>query len=94
VAAELAVAAMQERPYWSGLVSFPRETLRTLYIALAFLILLALAIDTGLEVRWHHRRRAARAGALLLIMLTLFAVAELYMFAEPVIAFADAASEF
>ena len=93
VAAELAVAADEEsKPYWTNLVSFPRETLRTAYFILGLLILLALAVDTGLEIRAHHRRRAVRAGVLLISMAILVVTAEIFFFAEPVIALTAASS--
>lgn len=88
VAAELAVAAAEERPLWSGVVSSPRETLRNVYLALAILLLLGLAFDTGLEMRRHHQRRAMRAGFALALMAALFTFAELFYFVEPVIALA------
>ncbi|TSC61210.1 MAG: hypothetical protein Athens041674_844 [Parcubacteria group bacterium Athens0416_74] len=93
VAAELAVAADEEsKPYWTNLVSFPRETLRIAYFIFGLLILLALAVDTGLEIRAHHRRRAVRAGVLLISMAILFVAAEIFFFVEPVIALTAASS--
>lgn len=88
VAAELAVEMTDEKPFWSGVVSSPRETLRNVYVILALLVLLGLAFDTGLEIRRHHRGRALRAGAVLAVMAVLFTFAELFYFVEPVVALA------
>jgi len=73
-------------PSWGYVAAFPRETLRIIYYILGFIILVALAIDTGLEVRWHHLRHARRAGIALATMSILFVAADYVFFAEPVLA--------
>lgn len=73
-------------PSWGYVAAFPRETLRIIYYILGFIILLALAIDTGLEVRWHHLRHARRAGIALATMSILFVAADYLFFADPVLA--------
>lgn len=75
-----------DRPWWVFAVAFPRATMQYVYYVLGILILLALALDTGLEVRWHHRRHAIRAGALLAMMAVLFFIADAIFFVAPVLA--------
>ena len=71
---------------WGYVAAFPRDTLRYAYYILGFLILLALMVETGLEIKWHHRHKAVRAGLLLASMAALFIVADYAFFAEPVLA--------
>lgn len=73
-------------PSWGYVAAFPKETLRIIYYILGFIVLVALAIDTGLEVRWHHLRHARRAGVALATMSILFVAADYVFFAEPVLA--------
>lgn len=86
----LAAALMQdtvsERPWWGFAVAFPREAMRYAYYALGMLILAALAFDTGLEIQWHHRTHAARAGVALAVMGFLFFAADAIFFTQPVLA--------
>ncbi len=86
VAATLVEEASKDIPLWGYIVGFPQETLKYAYYIVAFLILLALAIETGLEMRAHHQKKAMRVGALLVIMVGLFFVADYAFFAEPLIA--------
>lgn len=86
VAAALTESVARDMPWWAPIVSFPRDTLRTLYYVIGMLVLLALAIDTGFELRWHHRKHAMRAGVLLATMSALFVIAHLWFFAPPVLA--------
>lgn len=76
----------QEIPSWGYVAAFPRETLRIIYYILGFIVLVALAIDTGFEIRWHHLRHARRAGIALATMSILFVAADYLFFAEPVLA--------
>jgi len=86
LAAALAQEMSGQVPLWAYPVSFPRDTLRYTYYAIGILVLLALAIETGFEIRFHHRRRAARAGLLLIAMCVLFLAASYFFFSEPVLA--------
>ncbi len=86
VAAVLAQEVSENRPFWAYAISFPRDTLRYLYYAIGLFVLLALMIETGLEIRWHHRTKAIRAGALLATMCLLFVAADSLFFAQPVLA--------
>jgi hypothetical protein len=63
------------------------------YYLLALLVLLALAVDTGLEIRWHHRKRAATAGLMLAAMMVLFWYADHSMFEHAVVAETATATE-
>ena len=88
VAAALAEATSLGVPAWGYILGFPRDVLRYTYYILGLLIILALAIDTGLEFRSHHKKRAMKAGLLLACMAVLFVIADYAFFAEPVLAFA------
>ncbi len=71
---------------WQVLATSPSTTLKYSYYLLALLVLLALAVDTGLEIRWHHRKRAATAGVMLAAMIGLFWYADATMFRHAVVA--------
>lgn len=71
---------------WQMLATSPSTTLKYSYYLLALLVLLALAIDTGLEIHWHHRKRAATAGFMLAAMGFLFWYANYSMFTETTVA--------
>lgn len=86
VAAVLTEDAAQHMPWWASIVSFPRDSLRIMYYIVTILVLFGLAVDTGFEFTWHHRRRALHAGALLVTMSVLFVIANLWFFAPPVLA--------
>lgn len=92
LAAALAEDASVNRPLWGVLVGFPKNTMRYLYYAIGLLVLLALALETGLEFRSHHRKHAIRAGILLASMCVLFLAADYLFFAEPVLAARDGMS--
>ena len=79
-------AVVQYAPAWGFLATSPKTTLRYAYYALGFLIILALLITTGLELRWHHRRTFVTAACLLVFMSGLFIVADYAIFSEPVLA--------
>ncbi len=83
-------AIVRESTDWQLLATSPSTTLKYSYYLLALLVLLALAIDTGLEVRWHHRKRAATAGFMLVAMMGLFWYADATMFRHAVVATAEA----
>ena len=71
---------------WARLLASPRTVLGYLYYALAVLILLLLAYVTEMEFHKRHLRHVVAASALLVLMGGLFALAELLLFARPVLA--------
>ncbi len=71
---------------WEVLVTSPSTTLRYSYYLLALLVLLALAVDTGLEIKWHHRKRATSAGLMMAMMFGLFWYADYSMFRHATVA--------
>lgn len=73
-------------PAWGFLATSPKTTLRWAYYVLGFLVLFALFITTGLELRFHHRRAFMVAACLLVFMSGLFVVADYAIFSEPVLA--------
>ena len=89
LAAALASDATNNRPFWAAFVGFPKDTMRYTYFVIGLLVLLALAVDTGFELRRHHRRRAFHAGILLVTMGLLFFAADYFFFADPVLAARD-----
>ena len=89
LAAALASDATTERPLWAPFVGFPKDTMRYTYFFIGLLVLLALAVDTGFELRRHHHKRAFHAGILLVSMCLLFFAADYFFFARPVLAAND-----
>lgn len=85
-AGALVQRAVDAPPFWRFLVAYPRATLQYSYYLIGILILLAVGFETGLELRWHHRQHALRAGALLAVMGLLFFAADAIFFAKPVLA--------
>lgn len=79
-------AIVRESNDWQVLATSPSTTLKYSYYLLALLVLLALAVDTGLEIRWHHRKRAATAGFMLAAMAGLFWYADYSMFRHATVA--------
>jgi hypothetical protein len=63
----------------------PRSLLQYAYLSLALLLAAIFALATGLELRWHHRGKAIAAGALFVLMCTLFATAENFIFTQPTV---------
>ncbi len=63
----------------------PETTLRYAYYATAFLVLVALLLTTGLELRMHHLRSMVVAGTLTAVMLGLFLIADASVFGHPTI---------
>lgn len=76
---------------WNVFAASPKTTLEYAYTLFAVLILVALIIETGLEIKKHHVRHIAIALALLVLMTGLFVVADSLVFTHPIITF-DAAS--
>lgn len=73
-------------PAWGFLATSPKTTLRYAYYLVGFIVLMALLITTGLELRWHHARAFTVAACLLVFMSGLFVVADVAIFSEPVLA--------
>ncbi len=73
-------------PLWGYLIAFPRAAAHGAYYFLAFLIICALLVDTGFELRAHHRKRAMRAVFALAVVCMCFVLADYLFFAQPVLA--------
>lgn len=71
---------------WNVFAASPRTTLRTAYYLFGLLILIALVIETGVEIRRHHMKHVALVVALLVLMGGLFLIADTFVFTEPVLA--------
>ncbi|HEY4516767.1 hypothetical protein A2763_00975 [Candidatus Kaiserbacteria bacterium RIFCSPHIGHO2_01_FULL_54_36] len=84
--AKAPVGAVRYAPAWGFLATSPKTTLRYAYYITGFLVLLALVITTGLELRWHHARAFTVAACLLVFMSGLFVVADYTIFPDPVLA--------
>lgn len=67
-------------------IASPHALLRVLYLVCAGIILGALILATRLEWQKHHVRHVMAASALLILMAGLFTVADVMIFADPVIA--------
>jgi uncharacterized protein YkwD len=70
-------------PLWARIVTSPRSILHYTYWAIAFLILVALGITTGFEIRAHHTKKAIVAGVLLSFILVMLVAANLFVFTTP-----------
>ncbi|KKW26617.1 MAG: hypothetical protein UY70_C0021G0017 [Candidatus Kaiserbacteria bacterium GW2011_GWB1_52_6] len=86
ISAVLAEKVSAHQPWWAFIVGFPRDTMLYTYYIIGLFILLGFAIDTGLEFKWHHIRRAWRASLLLVLMTFFFIAANYFFFAYPVLA--------
>lgn len=86
VAAALSADVSGNKPFWAFFVSFPRDTMSYAYYLIGVLVLLALGVETGFEMRKHHRKHAMKAGALLVVMALLFVLANVLFFGEPTLA--------
>lgn len=71
--------------WWQHLYASPLEMLRDVYYFLAFLVLFALALTTGLELKWHHRGKAVAAGFVLALICALFIFGNDFVFGQPTI---------
>lgn len=71
---------------WNVFAASPRSTLKTAYYLFGFLILIALIIETGVEIKRHHLRHVALTVALLVLMGGLFLIADAFVFTDPVLA--------
>ena len=70
-------------PWWAHLIASPKQMMHSAYFVLAFIIMLALMFATGLELRWHHRGKAAAAGAVLALICILFVLGDNVVFPHP-----------
>ncbi len=84
--AESPAAPAAPQPLWAPFVAHPRAIAETAFYAIALLILLSLIIETGLELRLHHRTHLIRAGAALAVVALVLGVATVAFFPPPVIA--------
>lgn len=67
------------------LIASPQELLRSIYVVVAFLILVALAFVTRLELQHHHLRHFVAASFFIVLMTGLFAFAGTYLFTDPIL---------
>lgn len=81
--AEVAAAQVSAVEY---LATSPHTLLRTVYIISALFIIGALALVTRMEFAHHHFRHMAAASALLVLLCSLFYVADRMLFTEPTLA--------
>jgi len=79
-------AIVRYAPAWGYFVTSPKSMLRYAYYIIGFLVILALLMTTGLELKWHHRRSFFVALCLLVFMSGLFVVADYAIFSTPVLA--------
>lgn len=70
-------------PLWAHIATSPRTMLQYAYWAIALLVILALGITTGFEIRAHHTKKAITAGALLALILVMFIAANAFIFTIP-----------
>lgn len=70
---------------WNVFAASPRTTLRYAYYLFGFLVLIALVIETGVEIRRHHLQHVFLALGLLTLMLVLFFLADSLVFTNPVL---------
>jgi hypothetical protein len=71
---------------WNVFAASPRTTLRYAYYLFGLLILIALIIETGIEIRRHHMKHVFLAVGLLVLMGGLFVAADAFVFTDPIIA--------
>lgn len=90
-ATALATPPVRYSSQWDFFLASPATSLRYAYYVIAFLVLLALLLTTGLEFREHHRRATIVAGALLAVMFGLFLIANVTVFGSPTVAQAASA---
>jgi len=85
--ADVAMAPIVPAASWmEHWLASPMTTLRYVYLALAVLILLLLAYVTELEFHQRHRHHLVATASLFVLMIGLFTLADVLLFAQPVIA--------
>ncbi|HVW82929.1 MAG TPA: CAP domain-containing protein [Candidatus Paceibacterota bacterium] len=72
-------------PWWARLLASPKSVLSYSYAALALLVVVALLYATELEWKRRHLPHVFAACALFILMLGLFALADAFIFAGPVL---------
>lgn len=70
---------------WNVFAASPATTLRYAYYLFGLLILIALVIETGIEIRHHHIKHVALVAVLFVLMGSLFMVADHLVFTDPVL---------
>jgi hypothetical protein len=70
---------------WQTMFASPKTALQYAYYLLGVIILFALLLETGVELKRHHVRHVALALGLLLFMSGVFFAADHYFFTPPVI---------
>jgi len=86
--AAVGLSAPQEANFsslWNDFAASPRTTLRYAYYLFGIIILIALLIETGLEIRKHHLSHVALVVFLLAVMVLLFFLADSFIFTKPLI---------
>jgi hypothetical protein len=81
-----AAKALPQASWWAHLVASPRVALEDAYYALGLVLLALLIAVTGFEFRQHHVRHVVAALGLLVLMVSLFAVADSLIFSAPTLA--------
>lgn len=76
----------QNAPFWGFLATSPKTLMQYAYYLIGAFILFALIARTGVEIKRHHFHHVGIALGLIVLMLILFFVAEILLFAEPVLA--------
>ncbi|MDP3645809.1 MAG: CAP domain-containing protein [bacterium] len=79
------VGAVSTVSFWSHLFAAPKSAVHIMYYLLALLVIFALALDTGFQIHWHHRRKAATAGFMLALVALVFIVTDIYLFPSPTV---------
>ncbi|MDB5189348.1 MAG: hypothetical protein JWL82_305 [Parcubacteria group bacterium] len=77
---------------WQVFAASPKTTLRYAYYVFGLLILIAIVLETGLELKRHHLRHVGLAFGLLLAMAGLFMTADQLVFTDPIIVDSGASS--
>lgn len=70
---------------WRDLAASPRTTLRYAYYLFGILILIALLIETRIEMQRHHLKHVALVVFLIVLMTALFFIADAFVFTEPML---------
>lgn len=70
---------------WNDFAASPRTTLRYAYYLFGLIILIALVIETGIEIKRHHMGHVLLVAFLIVIMLALFFIADTFVFTQPVV---------
>lgn len=80
------VQAPQQASSIEHFFASPKDVVYLAYYIIAALILISLAIDTGLQIRLHHERKALTAGLMLALVLIFVIMTNIYLFPHPVLA--------